>query len=69
MRERFFGLLKEYLAGLHDCDVFHQQVLAAPEGIERELPYLLHGPTSRSLDVRVSANIELCRERDLGQEL
>jgi len=36
MREKFYGLLKEYLMALHECDLCHEQVLAAPEGIERE---------------------------------
>jgi hypothetical protein len=36
MRERFYGLLKEYLMTLKELDLCREQVLAIPEGIERE---------------------------------
>jgi hypothetical protein len=36
MRERFYGLLKEYSMTLREYDLCQEQVLAAPEGPERE---------------------------------
>lgn len=36
MREKFYGLLKEYLTAVRECDLGQEQVLAAPEGIGRE---------------------------------
>ncbi len=36
MRENFYGLLREYLMTLRERDLCEEQVLAAPEGIERE---------------------------------
>jgi hypothetical protein len=36
MRERFYGLLKEYLMTLKELDLCREQVSAVPEGIDRE---------------------------------
>jgi hypothetical protein len=36
MREKFYGLLREYSAALRECDLSDEKVRLAPEGIERE---------------------------------
>ena len=36
MREKFYGLLREYMLTLRERDVCEEQVQAAPEGIEQE---------------------------------
>jgi hypothetical protein len=36
MREKFYGLVKEYSAIARECDLCQEECLAAPEGIERE---------------------------------
>ena len=36
MREKFYGLLKEYLVATRERDLFQEQVRAAPEGTDRE---------------------------------
>lgn len=36
MREKFYGLLREYLLALRDRDICEEQVRAAPQGAERE---------------------------------
>jgi hypothetical protein len=36
MREKFYGLLREYTVTLRERDLCEEQVRAAPEGIERE---------------------------------
>jgi len=36
MRERFYGLLREYFVTLRERDLCEQQFRAAPEGIERD---------------------------------
>jgi hypothetical protein len=36
MREKFYGLLKEYLVAIRERDICEGQFRAAPEGIERE---------------------------------
>jgi len=36
MRERFYGLLREYSVTLRERDLCEEQFRAAPEGIERE---------------------------------
>jgi hypothetical protein len=35
MREKFYGLLREYLATLRERDVCEAQVRALPEGVDR----------------------------------
>ena len=36
MREKSYGLLREYSAALRELDLSEEQVRLAPEGIERE---------------------------------
>jgi hypothetical protein len=36
MREKFYGLLREYIVTLRERDLCEEQFQAAPEGIERE---------------------------------
>ena len=36
MREKFYGLLMEYLVAMRDRDLCQEQVRAAPQGSERE---------------------------------
>ena len=55
MREKFYGLLKEYLVSIRERDLFEEQVRAAPEGSERE-------QVSRKLDLSRKHCKELRRE-------
>ena len=54
MREKFYGLLREYFATLRECDLCIEQVLRAPEGTERE---------------RAGRKLELTRKRYLALRL
>jgi hypothetical protein len=36
MREKYYGLLKEYLATIRECDLCEQQIRSAQEEVERE---------------------------------
>ena len=55
MQEEFYGLLKEYSTTLREYDLCQEQVLAAPEGNERE-------QASRKLEVIRKRCVALRRE-------
>jgi len=48
MREKFYGLLREYFVALRERDLFEAQLRETPEGIERE---------------QVNSKVELTRKR------
>lgn len=56
MREKFYGLLMEYLVAMRERDLCQEQVRAAPQGSERK---------------QVSGNLELTRKhcKALRQEI
>jgi len=55
MREKFYGLLKDYLVSMRERDLCEEQVRAAPEGIERE-------QVSRKLELTRKHCVALRRE-------
>jgi hypothetical protein len=55
MREKFYGLLREYFVTLRERDLCEEQVQAAPEGIERE-------QASRKLELTQKRCVALRRE-------
>ena len=55
MREKYYGLLKDYLVSVRERDLIETQVRAAPEGSERE-------QVSRKLELTRKHCKELRRE-------